>query len=283
MAVFSWKRFDLLSSPRFREHRVPLSGIRFLYRSGFLVVLCLCAFLVSVPAAVAELVGEWSMDGGLQDSATNAAPDDAAVFTVSGFGTSGADGFGPPDFQDASLFGSSIIAENLGSALRLHENDELGKYQRLWIPDTYFGTAPDYNDNWTVSMWFCRADADNNDFLIYAGTRDGFGDGSPAFQIWINCLDPHPLNTLGVTNYRPTDVTMYSEPITSREWHHMAFVFSENSSGSLYLDAQLVATDYQMTWILLLPIRGPSSSEGFVLLTRLLGITVPSTECSMKS
>ena len=209
-------------------------------------MLGLCASLVNVPATVAELVGEWSMDGGLQDSATNAAPNDAAAFTVSGFGTSGADGFGPPDFQDASLFGSSIIAENLGSALRLHENDELGKYQRLWIPDTYFGTAPDYNDNWTVSMWFCRADADNNDFLIYAGPLDGFGDGSPAFQIWINCLDPHPLDTLGVTNYRPTDVAMYSEPITSREWHHMGFVFSENASGTLYLDGQLVATDYQM-------------------------------------
>jgi len=54
--------------------------------------------------------------------------------------------------------GMVLRRSQLGTALRLHENDATGNFQRLLLPDSLFGTSPAYHDNWSFSMW-ARYDA----------------------------------------------------------------------------------------------------------------------------
>jgi formylglycine-generating enzyme required for sulfatase activity len=202
-----------------------------------LLVVCACLATISLEAY--GQTGLWLFDSNLNDSATSSVPNGAMSFDTSGYGTP--NGFGTPNYVMATQFQDSAIGRNLGTAISLHEDDATGRFQRVRVSDGYIGPSPTYSPNWSISLWFWRVDHDNFDFLVYSGFWDGFGSGNPEFQIMAK-----PNGAITVGNYNSSnvsDISLASEPLTARSWHNVVFVYSNNSSGALYVDAEFSGSD----------------------------------------
>lgn len=132
----------------------------------------------------------------------------------------------PPVFTRA---GRSIdLAENGGA--------NAASLRRV-IPsgDLNFNTA-----DWTVTGWFKRRDATNEDMVWHLNTGDGYGSNEELY------LMAHGPSTLSLQHYPGPDVNITTPNAPPGVWHHTAVVRSGNTL-SLYLNGTLVGSDNTFT------------------------------------
>ena len=189
----------------------------------------------------------WTLNGTLADVATNALPNLALTLDVDAY--DGTDGFGPVDWVSLAPVPNSPTPTLLGKAIRLHENDSTGRLQRLRASSDVFGTPPNYASNWTLSMWFNRADHDNEDWLLFTGYGDGGGGGGAEFEILCTATGTIQARAWGptVNDASPIEMWIESDALPSQTWHHMAFVFANDNTGILYVNGELVDLDLNVS------------------------------------
>jgi formylglycine-generating enzyme required for sulfatase activity len=180
----------------------------------------------------------WTMNGNLSDSATNDTSNPDLAFDVSAYG--GTNGFGAPDYVHPSPDTSNPITILLNTALRLHEDDATGRLQRVRVSSSVLGTSPGYRSDWTLALWFNRFNHTSTDWLVYAGNLYGAAGTSSEFEV-VGNLDGTVQARCWNNATNEMDIT--STPLSSQQWHHVAFVFANNNSGILYVDGQLVGVD----------------------------------------
>lgn len=108
------------------------------------------------------------------------------------------------------------------------------------------------NDNWTFAAWFKRASYQDNDFLFYAGSGDGFGGSGD--ELYLYC--PAQTNTVEISHYSVSntlDVGLTSAAVVETgEWHHVALSFERTGFNTghvhFHLDGTRIGTRSNVTW-----------------------------------
>ena len=90
--------------------------------------------------------------------------------------------------------------------------------------------------DWTISGWFNRRDAGNEDMVWHLNNGDGYGSGEELYLI------ASGTSSLSLQHFPGPDVNIVSTNAAPGTWHHFAVV-REGASISLYLNGSLVGTD----------------------------------------
>ncbi len=105
--------------------------------------------------------------------------------------------------------------------------------------------------SWTLGLWFLRAAATNEEFLLYLGEGDGHGGSGDELEVYCSVDQTIRLahyNILGLP-----DVQLASAKLPN-QWHHLALAFERTNSYSgllrLYADGALVNPAAGVTWAL---------------------------------
>lgn len=139
-------------------------------------------------------------------------------------------------FADANAFGSSTIGTLLGRAGLVTEPVEPTSQDNnygFWAPKQLLMPLSD----WTVLMWFNRRVTENDDFLFYVGTGDGFsGTGA---EIHVFATAGGSLAGFNYPNNSVRDWSANGGQVQNGLWHQAGIVKS-GSTMSLYLDGELI-------------------------------------------
>jgi hypothetical protein len=203
-----------------------------MYRSQIkiVVILVFLASLAITDAARATLISEYRFDN-VGTTVVDSAPATPNLnMLVRPNGTS---------FAPASTNGTSVISDQLGLSGQMSEpvepTTEDNEYG-FWVSKTLLSSRTE----WTVILWFNRNDLDNNDFLFYVGTGDGFGGTGAETYLYAPAS-----GGLAVGNYASNstkDMDIRGGSTAADTWYQAALT-RDGSTFSLFLDGQHLGTD----------------------------------------
>lgn len=130
----------------------------------------------------------------------------------------------------------AVLAPQHTQSVRLTENGSAGAAR---IESTLSSGDVDLkNADWTVSGWFKRATATNQDSVFHLGDSGGFGSNALTLAFYGTS------STIELANYNGStkDVSITKTNVTTAAWHHFAIVRG-GATLSLYLDATLTGSD----------------------------------------
>ena len=100
----------------------------------------------------------------------------------------------------------------------------------------------DFNTgDWTISGWFKRRDANNEDMIWHLNNGDGYGSGEEMYLMATGA------SSLTLHHYPGPDVSITGNSATPGVWHHFAVV-RDGTTISLYLNGTLVGSDSAFTF-----------------------------------
>jgi GH35 family endo-1,4-beta-xylanase len=108
------------------------------------------------------------------------------------------------------------------------------------------------NADWTMSLWFRRATAANDDYLFHVGAGDGAAGDGDELDLALTPVGQLQLRHYNTANAQ--DVNLSSGVLPADEWHHAVVVFDRtgNNSGllALYLNGVQVGANTAVSWAL---------------------------------